>query len=345
MSSLARGSASLVGCGGALFMAFVLGISVYAGASEDDDKAAAGDAFTDQLNTKAVPTAHRKWVIKAGQQCKGVSAPLIAAQIEAESNWDDRPDLVSPAGAQGLSQFMPGTWQTWGVDADGDGRANPFTPADAIMTQARYDCWLLKKVKSYKVDGDQTRLMLAAYNSGPDRIREFGGIPPYPETQGYVKRIMSLIPKYSAAGEEPDMNGPLGQRIAAQAKKWLGTPYSWGGGSIAGPTTGVAQGAGTKGFDCSSLTQYAVYHASKGKITLPRVSQAQVNEGKAVARGDIRTGDLVGFSLNGGGWDHIAVYIGGGQIIHAPRTGDVVKISSLDEPYYASKPMKIRRIG
>lgn len=345
MSSLTRGSTSLVGCSGIVLMATVLGFAVYAGV-EDDGKPA-GSAITDQLNTKEVPTAYRQWVIEAGRQCKGVTAPLIAAQIEAESAW--RPDAQSrdAAGnviAQGLSQFIPSTWATWGVDADNDGTADPFTPADAIMTQARYDCWLMKKVKTYDISGDQTRLMLAAYNAGPDAVRRAGGIPPYPETQNYVKKIMSLIAKYSAVGEGPDASGPFGQRIAAEAKKWLGTPYSWGGGSINGPTTGIAQGAGTSGFDCSSLVQYAVYHASKGKITLPRVSQAQVNEGKAVSPGDIRTGDLIGFSLNGGGWDHIAVYIGGGQFVHAPRTGDVVKISSLNEPYYASKPQRIRRI-
>lgn len=51
------------------------------------------------------------------------------------------------------------------------------------------------------------------------------------------------------------------------------------------------------------------------------------------------------FSLNGGGFDHIGVVVGHGQFVHAPRTGDSVKISSLDEPYYKSRPMTIRRIG
>ncbi|WP_030797892.1 lytic transglycosylase domain-containing protein, partial [Streptomyces griseus] len=115
-----------------------------------------------------------EWIMKAGQTCPDAPAALIAAQIEAESNWN--PKATSPVGAQGLSQFMPGTWKTWGVDADGDGRADPFSAPDAIMSQARYDCWLAKKVRSYKIqNADVRRLMLAAYNAGPGAVQQYGG--------------------------------------------------------------------------------------------------------------------------------------------------------------------------
>ncbi|WP_125264876.1 NlpC/P60 family protein [Streptomyces alboflavus] len=325
--------------------AFVIGLSIIGGAiqEEDDDKGGelSGGTFIGKLDTRKVPKAYRKWVLKAGRMCEGVSAPLIAAQIEQESGWNPR--ATSPVGAQGISQFMPGTWRTWGMDADGRGGANVFSPPDAIMTQARYDCFILKKVKSYKVKGDLTRLMLAGYNAGPDAVRQYGGIPPYLETQRYVKLIMSLIPKYSAGGSV-EMSGPLGRRIAAQAKKWIGTPYAWGGGGIGGPSKGIAHGAGTVGFDCSGLTQYAVYHGSKGRITLPRSSQAQA--GGTAVKGRAQPGDLIAFQLNGGAgnYDHIGVYIGNNRFVHAPRTGSTVKVSSLTEPYYASKVQKIRRM-
>lgn len=332
------------GCAGAVAAAlsmFVVGLSVLGGAINEDDSKGTG-TWTNKLDSEKVPQQYLTWIVKAGTTCTEVSSPLIAAQISAESNWN--PKAQSPVGAEGLSQFMPGTWRTWGVDADADGRADPYTAADAIMTQARYDCWLAKKVKSYKVKGDLTRLMLAAYNAGPGAVQKYGGMPPYTETQDYVERILSRIPLYSV-GDEADMSGTLGQRIAAQAKRWLGTPYSWGGGGLNGPTTGIAQGSGTVGFDCSGLTQFAVYSASKGTITIPRTSQAQAKSGKAVSRSDIRVGDLVAFELNGNDFDHIGVYLGGGQFVHAPKTGDVVKISSLDEPYYADRTMTIRRIG
>ncbi|MGW2725097.1 NlpC/P60 family protein [Streptomyces sp. NPDC001492] len=319
----------------------LVGISMVGGAVEDDNKAAS--SVGGALDASKVPAAYADWIVQAGHVCAGVSAPLIAAQISAESNWN--PKAVSPVGAQGLSQFMPGTWASWGVDADSDGQADPFTPADAIMTQARYDCWLMDKVTSYQVQGDSTRLMLAAYNAGPDAIRQYRGIPPYPETQQYVARIMERLALYSKNDGTADMSGAFGQRVAAQAKRWLGTPYSWGGGSTSGPTAGIAQGALTVGFDCSALVQYAVYQASGGTITLPRTSQAQATVGKAVPRSAAQIGDLVAFQLDGTSYDHIGIYLGNGQFVHAPRTGDVVKISNLDEYPYSDSTMTIRRIG
>ncbi len=323
---------------------------VIAGSVDEDELDGAGGDLGTALNAKKVPPPYRKWVAKAGKTCPEVSAPLIAAQIEAESNWNpkaqSRDIRTGQVIAQGIAQFIPGTWASWGMDGDGDGRADVFTPADAIMTQARYDCWLAKKVKSYKIKGDMTRLMLAAYNAGPDAVRRYGGVPPYPETLNYVDKIMKLVPGYSLTLDDGGPASAFGQRVATHAKRWIGTPYSWGGGGVDGPSRGFAHGASTVGFDCSSLTQYAVYHASKGAVTLPRTSQIQVTQGKPVTRDKIRAGDLIGFALHGGGnFDHIAVYIGNGQFVHAPRTGQTVKIESLDAPYYASKPQSIRRYG
>ncbi|MFC4883584.1 NlpC/P60 family protein [Streptomyces beijiangensis] len=323
--------------------AFVLGLAVLGATSqEDDDKASVGSVGGGAFNGSQVPEAYRSWVIKSGQQCAEAPAAVIAAQIEAESNWN--PAAVSPVGAQGLSQFMPGTWGSWGVDADGDGKADPFTPADAIMTQGRYDCWLAKKVVSYKVKGDVVRLMLAAYNAGPGAIEQYQGIPPFPETQQYVERILSLVPKYSAVADDAGSGGAIGQRIAGQATRWIGTPYSWGGGSIYGPTYGVAQGAGTIGFDCSALVQYAVYNGTSGKSMPPRTSQAQATQGQPVNRADLQVGDIILFALNGAGdYDHVGIYTGGGQFVHAPRTGRPVTIAQLGDAYYSSKPMLFRR--
>ncbi|MEU1121955.1 MULTISPECIES: NlpC/P60 family protein [unclassified Streptomyces] len=320
----------------------VVGLSIIGGAAEEEDDGKGLVAVRGTLKAGAVPKQYRKWVIKAGKTCAGVSSPLIAAQIEAESGWNPR--ATSPVGARGLSQFMPATWQTHKVDADGGGASWRSGP-DNILTQAAYDCKLMDAVKSYHLKGDPTRLMLAAYNAGPGAVSQYKGVPPYPETQQYVKRIMGLIPKYSKA-ESVSKGGPFGRRVAAYAKKWIGTPYAWGGGDGDGPTLGTGHGSGTRGFDCSGLVLHAIVQASGGSKTLPHSSQLQVTMGKHVDRADIQVGDVVGFALHSpGNFDHIGIYVGNNQFVHAPSTGDFVKVSSLEEMYYKSKPQEIRRFG
>ena len=112
-----------------------------------------------------------------------VPMDLLAAQLYAESNFN--PFARSPAGAQGIAQFMPGTARAYGL-------ANPFDPERAIDAQARLMSDLLKRF------GGKPALALAAYNAGPGRVAACGCVPPYPETQGYVARILGLM---SGAGQ------------------------------------------------------------------------------------------------------------------------------------------------
>jgi cell wall-associated NlpC family hydrolase len=96
---------------------------------------------------------------------------------------------------------------------------------------------------------------------------------------------------------------------ATIALRYLGVPYKWGGST-------------PSGFDCSGLVAYV--YAQLG-ISLPHFAAAQYGIGSPVARDQLAPGDLVFFdALN-----HVGIYIGGGQFVHAPHTGDVVKISSL----------------
>jgi cell wall-associated NlpC family hydrolase len=115
-----------------------------------------------------------------------------------------------------------------------------------------------------------------------------------------------------------------GQRVADLALRWLGTPYSWGGGNYSGPTWGTD---GPVGFDCSGLALWA--WAQVG-VYLPHYSGYQYNSGRRVYRGDLMPGDLVFWAYNTGDPStihHVAIYLGGGRVVQAPQTGDVVKIS------------------
>jgi cell wall-associated NlpC family hydrolase len=111
--------------------------------------------------------------------------------------------------------------------------------------------------------------------------------------------------------------------VVGVAMRYLGVPYVWGG-------------ASPSGFDCSGFTMYV--YAQVG-VSLPHNAAAQYGYGAPVSQGDLQPGDLVFFD----GLGHVGLYIGGGQFIHAPHTGDVVKISSLTG-WYASTYVGARRL-
>jgi soluble lytic murein transglycosylase-like protein len=111
----------------------------------------------------------------------GVDSSLVKAVIHAESGYN--PNAVSPKGAQGLMQLMPKTAQGLKV-------ADCMNPSDNIRGGVRYLRFLLDTFK-----GNES-LALAAYNSGMGSVAKYGGIPPYPETQGYVAKVLSYRNNY-----------------------------------------------------------------------------------------------------------------------------------------------------
>lgn len=150
------------------------------------------------LRQGAVPTRWVDDIEAAAARCPGLEAPLLAAQLQQESGFS--PTAVSSAGAQGIAQFMPGTWLTYGADADGDGQAGPFDPEDAIAAQGRLMCELLRLARSSGLSGDPAKLALAGYNAGWGAVVQHGGVPPYAETQTYVQTILDTVPSFTADG-------------------------------------------------------------------------------------------------------------------------------------------------
>ncbi|MFF2163880.1 NlpC/P60 family protein [Streptomyces sp. NPDC058175] len=268
----------------------------------------------------AVPSAYQSIVQEWGNLCPAINPALLAAQLYQESGFN--PKAKSPAKALGIAQFIPGTWAAHGVDGDGDGDRDIWDPKDAIPSAASYDCSLAKYVKD--APGNQTENMLAAYNAGAYAVIKYGGVPPYRETQNYVKTITNLEKSFARpVGRVQPSQQAAGAIYYAQKK--LGTEYLWGG-------NGTADQGGR--FDCSGLTLAAYREVG---IELPRVANDQYNAGPHPKRDELLPGDLVFFSddlANSRAIRHVGIYVGGGYMIDAPRPGAVIRFDPVDTPDY-----------
>jgi len=338
-----------------LLLGSLVGLAAVGGALDDTtpaDGGSGGGGGGGALRPGSVPAQFAALITSAGTVCREFPAPYIAAQLKQESGFS--PTAVSPAGAQGIAQFMPGTWTAWGQDGDGDGIKNPFDPADAIPAQAAFDCYLAQEMTRWvtqgKVTGAVRDLVLAGYNGGDGMVLASGGNRSlWPaETQSYVTLINQLAAGFTGAPGGTTTPAPggtaLGQAAIVAAMSQLGVPYSWGGGGLDGPTLGIAQGAQTVGFDCSGLVRYAFYRATGSKLTLPRSAGAQVAAGTPISRNQLQPGDAIGFA-DAGGIHHIGIYIGDQKMVQAPETGKNVNIANLSDHYWSTQtwyPVRFR---
>lgn len=124
-------------------------------------------------------------LIRQAAQRHGISEGLIKAVMHTESGFNI--NARSPVGAQGLMQLMPATARRFNV-------SNAYDPEQNIFAGARYLSWLIKRF-----NGD-TRLAIAAYNAGEGNVDKYGGIPPFRETQDYVRRVTSRYQNLYASG-------------------------------------------------------------------------------------------------------------------------------------------------
>lgn len=117
-------------------------------------------------------------------------------------------------------------------------------------------------------------------------------------------------------------------KLASLISQEMGKPYQWGA-------------TGPDSYDCSGLT-YSIY--GKLGISLPRVSKNQILAGIYVSRENLEYGDLVFFARDGKNINHVGIYVGNGEFVHAPKSGEVVKVSSLVTGYYAKNYYTARRV-
>ena len=235
------------------------------------------------------------WYMDAAQTCPGLPWSVLAGigTVESGNGQSDLPGVRSGAnfaGAEGPMQFLSSTFDEYATGPDEP--LSPYDPADAIYTAAAMLC------------------AQGARAGTPAGIEQ--AVFAYNHADWYVSEVMSWAEKYAAQG-----GGNAVATAIAFAEAQLGKPYQWGA-------------AGPDSYDCSGLV-YAAY-ASAG-IHIARTTYLWQQDGPVVPISQIQPGDLL-FSAGSDGTPanpgHVVMYLGGGQVIQAPQTGQDVQVDPID---------------
>jgi cell wall-associated NlpC family hydrolase len=290
-----------IAAAGAAVVAVPLVIILLAAASLSASSQAAGDAdLADAPTALAVadiPPNYLALYMAAAQTCPGLPWSVLAGIGKVESNHgrSTLPGVHSganSAGAEGPMQFLPATFALYAVNADPEALLTPYDPADAIYTAARMLC------ADGARGGTQAGIQQAIFD--------------YNHADWYVTDVLAWAARYAT----PTGTSEVATAIA-YAEAQLGRPYCWGG---QGPAC----------FDCSGLV-FAAYAAAG--IHIARTTYQWQQDGPQIPLSQIEPGDLLfsagsdGSSTNPG---HVVMYLGSGQVIQAPETGQDVQIDPLD---------------
>ncbi|MEJ2643064.1 MAG: NlpC/P60 family protein [Desulfosarcinaceae bacterium] len=149
------------------------------------------------------------------------------------------------------------------------------------------------------------------------------------KARGIIGSYYIVAPSKAAVRKKGDPRAALREGLVRTARRYIGTPYRWGGESA------------RTGFDCSGLTM-TVYRLNG--LDLPRNSRAQFDAGTPVSRKTLKKGDLVFFYTGRKGRvSHVGIYAGSGKFIHAPRRGKSIRVSALSAKYYRKRFVGARR--
>ena len=249
------------------------------------------------LAMSGIPADYLAWYMAAAKTCPGLPWSVLAGigEVESDHGRSALPGVRSgsnSARAEGPMQFEPATFVQFAVNADPGQPLSPYDPADAIYTAAAMLC------ADGAADGTPAGLQNAVFA--------------YNHAQWYVSEVMAWAARYATQG---------GSHVAATAIAFamaqIGKPYQWGA-------------AGPAAYDCSGLV-YAAYAAAG--IHIARTTYQWQQDGPVVPLSQIQPGDLL-FSAGSDGTasdpGHVVMYLGNGQVIQAPQTGQDVQVDPVD---------------
>ena len=283
-------------------------------AKQKADKAVADAQSSQNAAVTALTDTHRKF----GEQQQEINRLAdgrngAQARLDAARNWS------APAGGPG------GRGQAASTSGSSGDRWDPAAPGSPSRPQGNGGQWdgawdpTLPQVPSANIPGDPIAILnkvlgISATSSevtagmGRSFLQQMGLAPtPSGFTNGRIPRV------YGRQASEYVIRRGLSQ---------LGVPYSWGGGTAAGPGKGIGSGSGTTGFDCSGLVLYSF--AGVG-IKLPHYSGAQYDLGRKIPSSQMRRGDVIFYGP--GGSQHVTLYLGQGQMLEAPDVGLKVRVA------------------
>jgi cell wall-associated NlpC family hydrolase len=297
-------------------------------------------ARTEQVNKSSVARLAKQKADKAVADAQASQTAAVAALTDIHRKFGEQQQEINRlADERNAAQARLDAARNWSASAGGPGvrgraastsglsgdRWDPAAPGSPNRPEGNAGNWdggwdpTLPMVPSANVPGDPIAILNKVLgisatssevtaNMGRSFLQQMGLAPtPTGFTNGRIPRV------YGRQASEYVIRRGLSQ---------LGVPYSWGGGTAAGPGRGIDSGSGTVGFDCSGLVLYSF--AGVG-IKLPHYSGSQYNLGRKIPSSQMRRGDVIFYGP--GGSQHVTIYLGQGQMLEAPDVGLKVRVA------------------
>ena len=293
-------------------------------------------ARTEQLNKDSAARLAKQKADKAVVDAQSSQNAAVAALTDAHRRFGaQQQEVIRLADERNSAQARLDAARNWSAPAGGPGAgpraasspgdrwdpAAPGSPSRPRGDNGQWDGWdpTLPMVPSANVPGDPVAILnkvLGTMSTSSEVTSNMG--------RSFLQQLgLAPTPTGFTNGKIPRVYGrQASEYVIRRGMSQIGVPYSWGGGTAAGPGKGIDSGSGTTGFDCSGLVLYSF--AGVG-IKLPHYSGAQYNLGRKIPSSQMRRGDVIFYGP--GGSQHVTIYLGQGQMLEAPDVGLKVRVA------------------